>query len=307
MKIRKMLFSVCMFVCTVGFSQTTVYRTSSSSNSDYGKWTRIAETTLTYLYQNQSSTILISGGHSGSSDVTSSKLFFRTKQQLNFPGEPDIQLDLIQTNNSRLTENDIVAVARTGSTSTIDLYIRVTNAYEALAFTPVFVNNTSPVSHTFLSEQGFLSELPIVGTRIACKLVGNDVNVSKINWGTGNIGIGTSSPDSRVTVNGTIHSKEVKVDLNITDWPDYVFAKEYKLPALKEVAKHITEKGHLPNIPSAKDVEKNGIFVGQMNAKLLQKIEELTLYTIEQDKKIKELEKLKLLIEKIQADLELLK
>ena len=63
------------------------------------------------------------------------------------------------------------------------------------------------------------------------------------------------------------------------------------MPTLKEVEKHITEKGHLPNIPSAKEVAKNGISVGEMNAKLLRRIEELTLYLIEQQKENKQLRK----------------
>ncbi|WP_369014642.1 hypothetical protein [Flavobacterium anhuiense] len=102
----------------------------------------------------------------------------------------------------------------------------------------------------------------------------------------GNVGIGTINPTNKLDVNGTIHSKEVKVDLN--GWSDFVFKKEYNLPTLEEVEKHITEKGHLENIPSEEEVLKNGINLGEMNAKLLQKIEELTLYSIQQNKKIEE-------------------
>ncbi|MNL31415.1 hypothetical protein D3C87_1532020 [compost metagenome] len=98
------------------------------------------------------------------------------------------------------------------------------------------------------------------------------------------VGIGTNTPDSALAVNGTIHSKEVKVD--VTGWPDYVFKKEYDLPTLEEVEKHINEKGYLKNIPSEEEALKNGISLGEMNAKLLQKIEELTLYIIEQNKEI---------------------
>jgi hypothetical protein len=98
----------------------------------------------------------------------------------------------------------------------------------------------------------------------------------------GNVGIGTTTPDSKLAVNGTIHSKEVKVDL--TGWPDYVFKKEYILPTLDQVEKYIAEKGHLENIPSEEEVLKNGVNLGEMNAKLLQKIEELTLYMIEMKK-----------------------
>lgn len=103
----------------------------------------------------------------------------------------------------------------------------------------------------------------------------------------GNVGIGILNPDSKLAVNGTIHTKEVKVDLN--GWSDFVFYNNYKLPTLSEVENHIKTKGHLKDIPSAKEVSKNGVLLGQMDAKLLQKIEELTLYTIAQEKEIKTL------------------
>ena len=108
----------------------------------------------------------------------------------------------------------------------------------------------------------------------------------------GNLGIGTTNPGSyKLAVNGNIHVKEVKVDL--TGWPDYVFKEGYDLPTLSAVEQHIQEKGHLINIPSAKEVEENGIQLGEMNKLLLEKIEELTLYLIQlknENKKIHELE-----------------
>ncbi len=111
----------------------------------------------------------------------------------------------------------------------------------------------------------------------------------------GNVGIGTITPDSRLSVNGVVHSKEVKVDLN--GWSDFVFEEHYSLPTLEEVEQHIKEKGHLKDIPGAKEVEENGILLGEMDSKLLQKIEELTLYIIELNKKIEkqqqEIEQLK--------------
>lgn len=103
----------------------------------------------------------------------------------------------------------------------------------------------------------------------------------------GNVGIGTSNPLGwRLAVNGNIRAKEVKVE---TAWADFVFEKEYNLPSLEEVEAHIKEKGHLKDIPSAAEVSENGIRLGEMNAKLLQKIEELTLYMIEFNKEIESL------------------
>lgn len=107
----------------------------------------------------------------------------------------------------------------------------------------------------------------------------------------GFVGIGTKTSEGyKLAVNGKIRAKEIKVE---TNWADYVFANDYNLPTLEEVEKHIQEKGHLINIPSAKEVEENGIHLGQISSKLLEKIEELTLYTISQEKEI-ELQKEKL-------------
>ncbi len=119
----------------------------------------------------------------------------------------------------------------------------------------------------------------------------------------GHVGIGTAHPDAKLTVKGKIHTQEVKVDLAGAIAPDYVFLEDYNLKTIEEVAQHILEKGHLPNIPSAKEMEKEGINLKEMNLKLLEKIEELTLYTIQQQKRINELEGLKKEIEEIKRTL----
>ena len=109
----------------------------------------------------------------------------------------------------------------------------------------------------------------------------------------GNIGIGTTDTKGfKLGVDGKIAATEVKI-ATYANWSDFVFENEYNLPTLKEVEQHIKEKGHLKDIPSAEEVEKDGFFLGDMNSKLLQKIEELTLYTIDQQKEIEELNSLK--------------
>ncbi|WP_247672626.1 tail fiber protein [Aquimarina sp. MMG016] len=109
----------------------------------------------------------------------------------------------------------------------------------------------------------------------------------KITTFDGNVGIGTTTPDAKLTVKGNIHAEEVKIDLSVPA-PDYVFTKDYDLLTIEEVQQHIAVQGHLPNIPSAKEMETNGVELGLMNMKLLEKIEELTLYTIAQEKQLKE-------------------
>ncbi|HRK54601.1 MAG TPA: hypothetical protein PK185_11855 [Cyclobacteriaceae bacterium] len=106
----------------------------------------------------------------------------------------------------------------------------------------------------------------------------------------GNVGIGTQTPDAKLSVNGAVHAKEVKVDL--TGWPDYVFANDYNLQPLKEVKHFIEQNQHLPEMPSAIEVEANGVMLGEMNKLLLKKVEELTLHLIRQQEEIDALKKL---------------
>jgi hypothetical protein len=103
----------------------------------------------------------------------------------------------------------------------------------------------------------------------------------------GNTGIGASAPDAKLTVGGTVHASAVLVDQTVQATPDYVFDKDYDLSSLKDVKTYIDKNHHLSEIPSAEQVAKDGINLGEMNAKLLKKIEELTLYLIEKDNELK--------------------
>ncbi len=119
-------------------------------------------------------------------------------------------------------------------------------------------------------------------------------NMGPINFITlnqsGTVSIGTSQAhdDYKLGVGGKIIAEEMKVQLQ-SAWPDYVFDKNYNLWTIQEVDTYIKEHGHLHNIPSATEVKNEGIQLGEMNAKLLQKIEELTLYIIQQQEDIQEL------------------
>lgn len=94
--------------------------------------------------------------------------------------------------------------------------------------------------------------------------------------------------NGNVDIKNTLHAKEILVDND--NWSDFVFDENYNLPTLQEVEKYISTKKHLPDIPSAEEVQEKGVKVSEMQSKLLQKIEELTLYIIQQNKRIEQLE-----------------
>ncbi|HAA12257.1 MAG TPA: hypothetical protein DCE41_11375 [Cytophagales bacterium] len=98
----------------------------------------------------------------------------------------------------------------------------------------------------------------------------------------GNIGIGTSQPSAKLTVNGAIHAEEVKIQ-NVG--ADYVFESNYPLMPLSELRVYIANNSHLPGIAPAEETEQ-GVELGQMTETLLAKIEELTLYTLQQEERL---------------------
>ena len=132
-------------------------------------------------------------------------------------------------------------------------------------------------------------------------------SLSSITQKNGMIGIGTSDPDQKLTVKGKIHTQEVLVDLNGAVAPDYVFEKyyqgqsalnsDYQMLDLKSLEAFLKQNHHLPEIPSAQKLKEDGLELKNINLLLLQKIEELTLYTIEQQKQLDALQdQIKLLI-----------
>lgn len=123
-----------------------------------------------------------------------------------------------------------------------------------------------------------------------------NANLTTVDWqardlfADRSIGVGTNDTQGyMLAVAGNMVAEEIKVSLTV-DWPDYVFSDEYNLKSLSEVAAYLEANGHLENIPDSETVKKEGISLGEMNAKLLEKIEELTLYIIEQEKRISALE-----------------
>ncbi|MDA8685540.1 fibronectin type III domain-containing protein [Robiginitalea sp.] len=123
-----------------------------------------------------------------------------------------------------------------------------------------------------------------------------NANLDSVDWhardlfASRNLGVGTQNTRGfTLAVAGGILAEELTIELQ-ANWPDYVFGEGYTLPTLEVVERHIQERGHLINVPSSSEIEASGLKVGQMHIVLLEKIEELMLYTIDQEKRIKALE-----------------
>lgn len=110
-----------------------------------------------------------------------------------------------------------------------------------------------------------------------------------INAKGGNVGIGTMVPMAKLAVDGDIFARKIKVTQS--NWPDYVFHADYKLPTIAELENYILLHQHLPDIPSAKEIENDHLDLGEMDKKLLQKLEEQTLYIIQLHKELEALRK----------------
>jgi hypothetical protein len=149
-------------------------------------------------------------------------------------------------------------------------------------------NPTSGYPRLWLKDAGGTNTLKLdynslVGTGGNLIVRSSGATAILLNDVGGNVGIGTASPDQKLTVKGTIHTQEVKVDMSVPG-PDYVFEKDYDLLSLTELENYINQNKHLPEVPSAKEMEKDGLNLKEMNLILLKKVEELTLHLIEQKK-----------------------
>jgi hypothetical protein len=151
----------------------------------------------------------------------------------------------------------------------------------------IWFNNSANVESSFIGQYTD-NLLGIFGNAWQFAVNRNDgtVYMGSTNLDAENLALGAGY---KLRVFGKIIGEEVRVQLK-TAWPDYVFEKDYKQLSLNELEKFVNDNKHLPNIPSAKEIEKDGQHLGEIQRKMMEKIEELTLYIIEQDKRIKSLE-----------------
>jgi hypothetical protein len=147
------------------------------------------------------------------------------------------------------------------------------------------------------------------GTGDVLRLQGASNSNVMVVSSNGNVGIGYHNQleGYKLAVAGGVIAEKVRVKLQSSNWPDYVFEPGYQLPSLKEIEQYILQNRHLPDVPSAQEVEKKGVDLGDNQAILLKKIEELTLHLIAQSKEIEELKNENKELKKIQDDIEELK
>lgn len=164
----------------------------------------------------------------------------------------------------------------------------VTLTYNGISYLAVSILNSSTLFNFSFTGYAVGKEFAIV----------TDNNVSNVLPFTsldpiliqGNVGIGTTTFGAHMlAVEGSIGARRIKVSAVGSGWPDFVFEQDYKLPSLQEVEKFVKTNKHLPDVPSATDVQNDGLDLGEMNKLLLKKVEELTLYMIEMQKEIDQL------------------
>jgi len=172
-----------------------------------------------------------------------------------------------------------------------NIYLRnmtnMTGAGASISFSSYDVDHLGPKIYSYLDFASGTQS----GSRLILSSYGNGYH-NELTLMNGNVGIGMLTPTDKLSVNGNIRAKKVKVET--ANWPDYVFSKTYILPEIGDISAYINQNGHLPGIPSAKETMANGIDVGEMSGLLLKKIEELTLYVIKLQKQIDELKKAEL-------------
>lgn len=252
--------------------------------------------------------------------------FYQAGSPVNYPAGATNWWHLLDVRHSEPTNNYAMQFA--GSFFDQELYFRKTNNNPATAWSKVILETGGKVG---IGTNAPIDRMQVNGPLRLAAPTGGSIAYTRISWGilpntgastfdnhrdlgnvgfifrttnnnssftelmrmhgNGNISIGTPTDYGyKLAVNGSAIFTKAVVK-NYANWPDYVFDSSYELPSLESVSSFIKENKHLPEMPSASSIEKEGHDLGEVQKLLLKKVEELTLYIIEQDKKIKELVK----------------
>ncbi|MGF7075120.1 hypothetical protein [Mucilaginibacter sp. 3215] len=159
----------------------------------------------------------------------------------------------------------------------------------------------------WLDNDGRVKLRSVTGYGFAFRSTSDTFDILNINDNGMSIGTQTMPSGYKLAVNGSAIVTSLTIKLN-SNWPDYVFKPSYQLPSLTEVKTYIDQNQHLPEIPSADEIAKDGLNVGEMNKLLMKKVEELTLYLIEKDQqdkqKDKQLEELRKRMAQLEKDIQ---
>lgn len=194
------------------------------------------------------------------------------------------------TTQHQFAQNGNVGFGTGSTTPAARLHVSTTSSEVAR------LNGTNPYLSFHDNTDGYKGYLWYDGTNMVLGAVATNIRLS------GNVVLGSApAVGYRLSVDGKAIFEEARVQLS-TAWPDYVFAHDYKLLSLGELERSIARHKHLPNMPAASEVEKNGFDLGDMNKRLVEKVEELTLYIIDLDKKKNALEARLDILEKMMAE-----
>ncbi|QRY57159.1 hypothetical protein [Sphingobacterium siyangense] len=186
-------------------------------------------------------------------------------------------LNVVQTNVGPYSDKKISLKAYKNGTKTDFYIVPNPNEYTSFAVNSFSYGHTLDSKFVQITSQVSAPALPEVSFAIIPTLMTD---------GSGNVGIGApASPGQKLSVNGSIRAREIKVET--ANWPDYVFKQDYRLLSLEEVDEFIQRNNHLPDVPKAEVVEKEGYSLNEMDKILLKKIEEMTLQLIQLNETVK--------------------